>query len=214
LLRWICKRFQNQENTVSGIKDLDVPQGATFESEFRWLKPRFRFEALNAGLSGASAPVWPPNDCDTIVDNTITWINRGPYDPNDASQSNVDCWLPSTAYTVGTIIRTPDEPNDITSYTAKLDVRPDKDDTGTPLLSITETVDQTTGFIRIGDTGGDATTGLFSIVFQAPAFLAATYKTAVYDLLLTSPADAPEFLSGRTTRILEGKLILSKDVTL
>lgn len=199
---------------MSGIKDLDVPQGATFEDEFRWLKPRFRFEAIIAGTSDAAAPVWPPNDCDTVVDNTITWINRGPYDPNDPRQNNVDCWLPSTTYVLGDIIRTPDDPNDITSYTAKLDVRPDKDDTGTPLLSITEAISQTTGFIRIGDTLGDATTGLFSIVFQAPAFLTADYTSAVYDLLLTSPADAPEFLTGRTTRILQGKIILSKDVTL
>lgn len=199
---------------MTGIKDLNVPQGATFEEEFRWLKPRFRFEAIVAGTSGASAPAWPPNECDTIVDNTVTWINRGPYDPNDVTQAKIDCWLPSKVYTLGTIVRTPDDPNDITGYTAKLDVRPDKDDTGTPLLSITETIDQTTGFIRIGDTGGDATTGLFSIVFQAPAFLTATFSSAVYDLLLTSPVDAPEFLSGRTTRILGGRVVLSKDVTL
>lgn len=199
---------------MSGIKDLDVPQGATFEDEFRWLKPRFRFEAIIAGTSDSLAPVWPPNDCDTVVDNTITWINRGPYDPNNPKHASVDCWLPSTAYVIGDIIRTPDDPNDITNYTAKLDVRPDKDDSGTPLLTITETISQTTGFIRIGDSGGDATTGLFSIVFQSPAFLTADYTTAVYDLLLTSPVDAPEFLSGRTTRILQGKILLSKDVTL
>lgn len=199
---------------MTGIKDLNVPQGATFEEEFRWLKPRFRFEAIIAGTSAGSEPVWPPNDCDTVVDNTITWMNRGPYDPNDPKQVNIDCWLPSTAYVIGDIVRTLDDPNDITGYSAKLEVRSDKDDTGTPLLSITEAISQTTGFIRIGDTGGDATTGLFSIVFQVPAFLTATFTSAVYDLLLTSPADAPEFVTGRTTRILGGKVFLSKDVTL
>lgn len=199
---------------MSGIKDLDVPQGATFEDEFRWLKPRFRFEAIIAGTSAAAEPTWPPNDCDTVVDGTVTWMNRGPYDPNNPQQANIDCWLPSRAYAIGDIVRTLDDPNDITGFTAKLDVRPDKDDTGTPLLTITEAISQTTGFIRIGDTLGDATTGLFSIIFQAPAFLAVAYTTAVYDLLLTSPADAPEFVTGRTTRILQGKIILSKDVTL
>jgi hypothetical protein len=194
---------------VSGKKDIVIPQGATFEEEFRWLKPRFKFEAIAAGTSGASAPVWPPNDCDTVADNTITWFNRGPWDPSDPRDAKIDCWLPSTAYALGDIIRTPDEPNDLTNFTAKLEIRSDKDDTGTPFISITEVIDANTGHIIIGTTDG-----LFSIVFQQPAFLSATWTTGVYDLLLTSPAAGPDFPNGKTTRILAGKATLSKDVTL
>lgn len=86
---------------------------------------------------------------------------------------------------------------DLTGYTARMQVRPTVDDTGTPLLDL----DTTNGKIVLGGTAG-------TITFAVPAVdtAALVFDEAVYDLELIDGA-------GEVTRLLKGDVYLSPEVT-
>ncbi len=193
---------------MTGIVSLTIPQGATYVREFRWIEPRFLFEALNTGTSDATEPVWPVDDCDTILDNDILWANRGGYDPRNPKHAKIDCWFPSLAYNEGAFVHTLDVPNDLTNFTAKMQIRDSQDDvTGVVLAEITETL-SASGVIILG-----GTTGLFTLVIEAAVTEALDFKKAFYDVLLTSPVALPNFPNGITTRVIQGQVILDPDTT-
>lgn len=192
---------------MTGQVNLTVRQGATFVQEFRWIEPRFIFEALNAGTSDATEPIWPVDECDTILDNDILWANRGGFDPHDPANNRVDCWFPNRQYAEGNLVHNSDVPIDNTGYTARMEIRDNKDDAvGVVLATITETI-SASGIIILG--GAD---GLFTLVLEAAITEAFTFKKAFYDVLLVSPV-AANFPNGITTRVIQGDVLLSKDTT-
>ena len=90
----------------------------------------------------------------------------------------------------------PGSPNDLTGWTARMQVRPAVD-------SDTKSVDATTenNMIVLGGATGDV-----SIVLPASETDKVTYKKGVYDLELVSP-------DGRVVRLLQGRVICSLNVT-
>ena len=85
-------------------------------------------------------------------------------------------------------------PIDLTDYSAKLQIRASKEAT-----AIIHEADDSDGLVL----GGEAGTILFTIPTADTTDF--TFDNAVYDLELT--------LNGETTRLIEGRVFLSKEVT-
>lgn len=89
-----------------------------------------------------------------------------------------------------------DSPVDLTGYTARLQVRPNAKDTGTPLLEMTTE----NGRITLGDE-----LGTIQLQLSAATVTNLAWKSGAYDL---------EMVSGViVTRLLEGKVTVSQEVT-
>ena len=97
-------------------------------------------------------------------------------------------------------------PIDLTGYTGRMQLRPSVD-SSTVYLSLTNNLQPDgTGLNFSGSSGTNPpTSGSIAIYISAPSSSALTFDTAVYDLELAS--------GPVVTRLLEGQIKLSKEVT-
>lgn len=97
-------------------------------------------------------------------------------------------------------------PIDLTGYTGRMQLRPSVD-SSTVYLSLTNNLrPDGTGLNFSGSSGTNPpTSGSIAIYISAPSSSALTFDTAVYDLELAS--------GPVVTRLLEGQIKLSKEVT-
>lgn len=86
---------------------------------------------------------------------------------------------------------------DLTGYTAEMDVRTTRADTGTELLTLTTA----NGRIALGGVAGT-----IALTATAAVITALTAQTGWYDLVLTSGA-------GTVTRLVEGVFVVAERVT-
>lgn len=124
-------------------------------------------------------------DCDMVLASYV-----------DANTFTVPIATVGKLYTTGTGYIEWYQPKDLTNYTARMQIREDVDSTST-LVSLTSTG---------GDIAIVAADAKITITIATTVTAALDFETAVYDLELV---DA----SGEATRILEGEVTLSKEVT-
>lgn len=184
-----------------------IEQGATFERTLKWLNPKNVFRAQNAGTSDAAAPTFPPDVNDTVVDNDITWLNLRKATEEDLAAYEV--WHPGTAYAKDALILTPDDPVDITSYTACMQFRTAvADEEGSEILfEITDVADANNNQLVLG-----GVTGEIIIRIQDPDTQDFDWESSEFDLELIAPPDAT-YPTGFHTRLIYGTILISKERT-
>lgn len=193
------------------VKDWDLIQGATFDKLLLWINPRSIFIATVGGDSDVTAPIWPPDIGDTIVDNTVTWENVRLATIEDLEGvAAIAEWLPSTAYALNAIVLSTRQPVDITGYSARLQIRDEfaDDPDSIVLFEMTTVIDADDNGIRLGTTDGD-----IRLTIQPATTETFDFGSAGYDLEMIAPVDPPLFPDGFVTRLLEGKFIVSKERT-
>ena len=195
-------------------RKLLIEQGATgpVPSLFTWHNPRTVFKVVapttGTGLSDTVEPVWPSAncDCDQIVDNEVTWACE--RQATEADWNNLSLWCASTAYAENDLIITPKDPIDITSYTARMQIRTaDADAGGEILFELTDVADTDGNVLELGGTAGTV-----EIVIQADTTETFEWDEGEYDLELVSPTTA-KYPNGFVTRLLEGVVTVSKERT-
>jgi hypothetical protein len=167
--------------------DISIRQGAEYRETYKRVLARYLFEAAVAGTSDASPPTWPTTIDSTVADSTVTWVNKGVYEDTD-----VNVWLPSTAYARRAKVLTPVSAFDLSNYTGAFQIR----------STIAATTTLYTGTV----TFGVRAEGLFSMVIPTADTAAFAFDTAVYDLELSTAAGEVDF-------VLRGTASLIKEVT-
>ena len=93
---------------------------------------------------------------------------------------------------------------DLTSYSAKMQIRPDyADNTTTKYITLSSSLQPDGTGLTLGGTSGS-----IHIFISAPSSSALNFDTALYDLEITSPSP-----SNIVTRLIEGSVRISKEVT-
>jgi len=171
-------------------RDIRIRQGAEYRDDFQRIEARYLFEALNAGVSAASAPVFPTSLDETVSDNGISWINKGVW--RSELHPEVLVWLPSTTYSKRSKIVTPVVPVDLANYTGAFQIRATVS-AATPLHS---------GVVQFGVRSN----GEFSMVISTADTAALDFERAVYDLELSTSLGEVDF-------VIRGTAFLTKEVT-
>lgn len=174
---------------MSAVVSLDfcLRQGAQHLAEYQRVEARYLFETLNAGISGASAPAFAPEIDSTVVDGTVTWINRGQWSPDVHPQVNT--WLALRSYGRRAKVATPIVPVDLTGYTGDFQIR--------------ATVDAATAIHSGVVTFGTRANGEFKMQIATAVTRAFTFDEAEYDLELISPASEVDFVLRGTVRLIK-----------
>jgi hypothetical protein len=170
--------------------DISIRQGAEYRAEYQRVKARFVFEALTTGVSDASAPAFPTDLEATVVDNTVTWINKGVWSPD--LEPSLSVWLPSTGYSKRAKVITPIDPVDLTGYTGAFQIR-DTVEAASPLHSGTVVF-------------GTRVEGKFNMIISTADTTNFTFDEAVYDLELSTAGGEVDF-------VVRGNALLIKEVT-
>jgi len=192
-------------------KDWDLIQGATFDKLLVWINPTSVFTATVAGDSGGTAPDWPPDVGDTVVDNTITWENTRLAEEEDKEGDDAIAeWLANTAYVIGDTVLSTRQPVDITGYEARLQIRDDfaDENSSVVLFEMTTVIDADDNGIRLGTTGGE-----IRLTIQPGTTETFDWDPSGYDLEMIAPDNPPLYPDGFVTRLLEGKFKVSKEHT-
>jgi hypothetical protein len=93
---------------------------------------------------------------------------------------------------------------DLTSYSAKMQIRPDyADNTTTKYITLSSSLQPDGTGLTLGGISGS-----INIFISAPSSSALDFDTALYDLEIESPSP-----SNIVTRLIEGNVRLSKEVT-
>jgi len=187
--------------------DLDIEQGATFIKKINWYGGGKVVREIEDVAEGCPTVITVsahglPVDADTPVyiqevkgarslnsDEEIvaTYIDANSFSVNVNTQGE--------AYVAGTGCVHYFAPKNLSSWTARMDIRDELEDT-TTLVSLTSPSD-----III-----DTATAEIQIVISAAVTAALDFDEAVYDLEL-------EDASGNVTRLIEGNVALIKEVT-
>jgi len=189
--------------------DLCIPQGATFTKALNWYgggKVCKMIESLTPGcptLITITAHGLPSvSDTPVFIKHVKGAKNANTTDDKpvvatyvDVDSFYVDADTVSQIYTANTGLVTYFAPKDLTGYTARMQIREDIDD-ATEILELLSPTDINISIAdaRITVTIADTVTETFD------------FEEAVYDLELESS-------TGETTRLLEGTVTLSKEVT-
>lgn len=189
--------------------NLVIEQGATFSKTLSWfgggkvckligsLTPGCptQIQITSHGIPDGSVPVFISHV------KGATRVNTKPGAPVlstyiDVDNFFVDADTVGQTYTASTGLVTYYAPTDLTGYTARMHIR--------------EEVDSTTPIIELTSTGGDITldvlVGKITVTISATVTATFTFETAVFDIEL-------EDGSGEVTRIAEGEVTLSTEVT-
>lgn len=171
-------------------RDICIRQGAEYRAEYQRIESRYLHEARNAGTSDASAPAFTSVLDSTVLDNDITWLNKGLWDEDE--QPDVDVWLASTAYARRAKVVSPIVAVDLTGYTGDFQIR----------ATIDAVAALYTGTVQFGT----RSEGKFNMIIPTADTAAMTFDNAVYDLELSTAASEVDF-------VVRGAVVLLKEVT-
>jgi len=167
-------------------RDIVIRQGAEFRAEYQRTLARYVHEAIVAGTSGVSAPTFPTALHATVVDSSVTWINRGVWE--DEREPDLLPWLPSTAYVRRTRVVTPVEAVNLTNYTGAFQLRSTVDAAATIYA----------GTVQFGTRAN----GEFNMVIPTADTDDFTFETASYDLELTTGGGEVDFVVRGTAQLI------------
>lgn len=200
--------------TCAAALDIEICKGATLSKTLRWESGTVVFKTIS-GITKAAPPVvtatahGAPNGWRVAITNVkgMTQINAANNPPknnqyhkaanvaaNTLELSGVDATGFGT-YTSGGILRY-NQPVDLTSYTARMQIRATKS-AATFLLELTTA----NGRIAL-----DNTLKTITLTVSATDTAAITWTSGVYDLELVSPG-------GVVTRLVEGAVTVSEEAT-